>query len=322
MRTQNQKLKLLYLMDILLNETDEQHILTVEMLIEKLEIRGINAERKAIYRDLEVLIEYGIDVIRVRNKGVFVGARQFDLPELKLLADAVASSKFITPKKSEQLIRKLQSLTSKNQAQTLTRQIYFLNQDKAENEQIFYNIDTIHQAIELNRQISFVYYAYGQDKKLQPKRNGERYVVSPKLLIWDDRNYYLIAYYARYSGLSHFRLDKMQMIYILDQENDGRAQELNPASYANQTFSMFGGKVQKVELSFDPTLIGVFIDRFGKDIMISKSGDWLKTMLKVNVSVTFYGWLLQMGSQVKLNAPKQVVDGFIDYLDDVRKQYD
>ena len=321
MRTQNQKLKLLLLMDILLNETDEAHPMTADRMIKKLEARGISAERKAVYRDVDALAEYGLDIIKVKNKGVFVGSRQFDLAELKLLADAVASSKFMTAKKSESLIRKIQMLASRYQAKSLNRGIYYLDRAKSDNEQIYYSIDTIHQAVLLHRQISFIYYEYGPDKNLRPKRNGSRYRVSPMLLLWDDRNYYLIAYYPRYQGLSHFRVDKMGAIEILDADSESHAPDLNPAAYATQTFSMFGGELKRVEISFRPELIGVFIDRFGKDMMVTKAGDWLKTTVNVNVSVTFYGWVFQLGRRAKINAPEQVVKGFTDYLDEVNAQY-
>ncbi len=321
MRTQNQKLKLLYLMDMLLNETDEQHPMTVETMIKKLEMLGITAERKAVYRDLEALGEYGLDIIKQKNKGSFIGSRTFSLPELRLLADAVASAKFMTAKKSEALIKKIQTLTSTHEAKRLNRQIYYLDRVKSDNEQIYYNIDTIHQAVEQQHQIGFIYQEYGADKQLHDRRGGERYQVSPYLLLWDDQHYYMIAYYPRYQGLSHFRVDKMRAITVLDEPNARPEKPLDPAGYARRMFSMFGGEETAVELVFEPELTGVMIDRFGREMMIVKAGDRLKTTVKVNVSVSFYGWLFQLGSRVKITGPKNIAAEFTQYLEEVAGQY-
>ena len=322
MRTQNQKLKLLYLMDILKSETDEQHPMTVEAMIKKLEEQEISAERKALYRDLDALETYGLDIIRQKNKGSFIGSRLFSLPELRLLADAVASSKFMTLKKSESLIKKLQTLTSRHQAQALNRQIYYLDRVKSDNEQIYYNIDALHQAIADQKQVSFIYQEYGTDKRLHDRRGGERYQVSPYLLLWDDQHYYMIAYYSRYQGLSHFRVDKMRAIINLDEPVIEIGKPIDPAGYARQVFSMFGGQETEVELAFEPKLMGVMIDRFGRDIMIFKSGEWMKTTVKVNISVSFYGWLFQLGRRIKITAPERTAEDFSRYLEEVAVQYD
>ncbi len=321
MRTQNQKLKLLVLMDILLNKTDEAHTMTAEALVEALAAEGISAERKAIYRDINALKEYGLDIILAPKNGFFVGARDFDMAELKLLADAVASSKFITEKKSKVLIEKLGKLTSEHSAKQLKRQVHYLDRVKSSNESIYYNTDTLHEAIEKKRQIGFLYYEYALNKELVPKRNGEQYRVSPYLLLWEDENYYLIAYHPRYEALSHFRVDKMRGIEILDEPAAVLPEKIHPADYARQTFSMFGGEEQPITMAFRPNLIGVFIDRFGKSITITEDDGWLKTRVYVRVSPSFFAWVFQLADGVKLTSPQNVVDAYSEHIKKTAAQY-
>lgn len=322
MRTENQKMKLLYLIDILLRKTDEAHPMTVDAMIAALHTVGISAERKAIYRDMAALKEYGLDIVKLPRKGFFVGVRDFDLAELKLLADAVASSKFITEKKSKALIEKLGRLTSETSAKQLKRQVHYLDRVKSSNEAIYYNTDALHTAIEQNRQIGFIYYEYSLNKRLVPKRNGEQYRVSPYMLLWEDENYYLIAFHPRYQALSHFRVDKMRDIEILDEQAAVLPEKIHPADYAKRTFSMFGGEEMPITLAFEPYLIGVFIDRFGSDITMTRSNGWMKTRVHVRVSPSFFAWVFQLKDQVKLLAPKAVVDEYTAHLKKTMAQYD
>jgi len=321
MRTQNQKLKLLYIMDILLSRTDENHPITADALVKVLEEQGITAERKAVYRDIAALQEYGVDIIKSPKKGFFVGSRDFDLAELKLLADAVASAKFITEKKSKALIGKLGKLTSRHHARQLKRQVHYLDRVKSSNEQIFYNTDAIHEAIDQKCQIGFIYYEYGLNKVLIPKRNGERYRVSPYLLHWEGENYYLIAYYPRYETLAHFRVDKMRDIELLPEKAEKRSEKINPSDYAKRTFSMFGGEEMPITMTFKPDLIGVFIDRFGKDITLTKEGDWLRTRVHVRVSPSFFAWVFQLGDGIKLMSPSKIVDEYTEFLQKIISLY-
>ena len=208
------KLKLLYLLEILWKDTDEEHTLTVPQLISRLEQRGISAERRSVYDDIQSLRDWGLDILerRTRTHGYYLASRTFELPELKLLVDAVQSSRFITVKKSQQLIKKIGSLTSRQEAGQLSRQVYVANRVKTGNEGIYYNVDEIHKAISQNRQISFQYAEYTLTKGVRHRRGGERYLVSPYILSWDDENYYLIAYHPRYEGLAHFRVDRKSVV--------------------------------------------------------------------------------------------------------------
>lgn len=312
-KSSNQKLKLLYLYKILQEKTDENHTMTVPQIIEELARYGIAAERKSIYDDLEALRYFGLDIASVKTKrtGYFIASREFELPELKLLADAVASSKFITEKKSSELIHKIGSLTSSFEAKQLQRQVCVMGRLKTINEKIYYNVDTIHQAIAQNRQISFMYFEYALDKTIRYRNNGEKYVLSPYALSWDDENYYMIAYYEKYANLSHFRVDKMEHIALLEEKRlplpDKK--EFNTAEYSKKVFNMFGGQEEQIRLQFDNSLIGVVLDRFGKEVSIRKADD-KSFIINVDafVSPPLLGWLFSFGSKVKVLTPESLIE--------------
>ncbi len=320
-----QKMKLLYLMKILMERTDEEHFMTISQMVEALAELGIGAERKSLYDDLEALRAFGLDVEsrRGKNFGYYIASRTFELPELKLLVDAVQSSRFITQKKSVQLIRKIESLTSAGQARQLDRQVYIPNRVKTMNESIYYNVDEIHRAISEEKKISFLYSEYKLDKKLHVRRNGERYAVSPYLLLWNDGHYYLVAYYERYGGLSHFRVDKMSRITMEPENREKLRQKLDPAEYANRMFDMFGGDVQGVVVEFDEGLVGVVMDRFGRDVFISEARDGKFTAhLKVAVSPAFLSWVFQFGKKAKIISPPSVAQKLVQMAQEVAERYE
>ncbi|MEI7884697.1 MAG: WYL domain-containing transcriptional regulator [Clostridia bacterium] len=312
----NPKLKLLYLMKILIEQTDEENTLSLNALIEELKKYDISAERKSIYKDMELLKEFGLDIILKKTKSFnyYIGTRDFELPELKLLVDAVQSSKFITKKKSSTLIKKLENLTSWNLAKLLQRQVFVSDRVKAINEKIYYSIDKLHNAIAQNKQVSFKYFEYTVEKKKQYRRNGEAYLVSPYALSWVDDNYYLVAYYAKHEKtLTHFRVDRMTELKLLEEprisikEVNGD-KEFNIAKYSKQLFSMFNGECVKVHLQFHKELINVVIDRFGEEVQICKSeGDHFSVCVEVASSSAFLGWLFQFGDKVKILAPVDLV---------------
>lgn len=312
-KSSHQKLKLLYLMKILQEKTDENHALTVPQIIEELARCGISAERKSIYDDLEALRIFGLDIVSVKAKatGYLVAGRTFQLPELKLLADAVASAKFITEKKSRELIRKIESLTSIYEAKQLQRQVYVLGRVKAMNEQIYYNVDAIHQAIAQDRKIAFRYFEYTLEKQKQFRNEGAAYVVSPYALSWDDENYYMIAYYEKHPNLSHFRVDKMEDIALLEapRQKLPDRKEFCPAEYAKKVFGMFGGEEELLTLQFDNSLIGVVLDRFGREITICpRNGSSFVVRVNALVSPTLLGWLFSFGDKVKILAPEDLIE--------------
>jgi predicted DNA-binding transcriptional regulator YafY len=309
-KNSNQKLRLLYVMRLLLENTDEQHTMTLSELGERLAQYGISFERKSLYSDIETLRQFGVDIILTKGShfGYFVVNRTFELPELKLLMDAVQSSRFITAKKSVQLISKLESLVSVYEASKLKRQVFITGRVKAPNESIYYSIDKLYEAIAANRKVSFKYYEYTLSKKMRFRRNGHDYVVSPYALHWDGDNYYLICHNPE-RGIAHFRVDKISTITDVDEDRTPMDENLDLAQYAKRTFAMFTGADETVTVRFANDLIGVVIDRFGSDIAIQKTDDeHFAAELPVNVSQTFLSWIFQFGPQAQITAPAAVVE--------------
>lgn len=331
-RSPMQKQKLLYLRKIMLEKTDESHSLTTNEIIAELNSYGISAERKSLYDDLKILENYGIDICRTKTSTMryYVGSRDFEMPELKLLVDAIQSSKFITHKKSLSLIKKIEGLVSDNDGKQLQRQVYVANRVKTLNEKIYYNVDTIHNAISAEKQITFKYYQwevnFGAEKKIikTERKNGSAYKVSPWALCWDDENYYLIAYDQTADMIKHYRVDKMEDIEITNDERDGRDlyEKFDIAGYTKSVFSMFGGEEVNVKLSVKNELIGVIVDRFGTDIFITKESD---ETFCINVSVIlsqqFYAWLFGLGDGVKILTPKRVADEYKGSLEKIINAY-
>lgn len=325
-KSSNQKLKMLYLMKILLEKTDDENTITLNEMIAELERHGITAERKSIYDDIEALRQYGIDITTRKTKTTdyFVANRLFELPELKLLVDAVQCSKFITHKKSNELIKKIESFASVHQAILLQRQVYVANRVKTMNEGIYYNVDKLHTAIAENKQVSFKYFEYTVDKEKRFRKNGEKYIVSPYALSWDDENYYLVTFSEKYYDFTHYRVDRMSDIEIINEPRTKLPDEeqFNIAEYSKKVFNMFGGEEEMVKLQFDSSLVNVVIDRFGKDITLEKV-DENNFVVRVNIAVssTFLAWLFQFGDKVKILSPESVVKRYEDNLKAIIAQY-
>ena len=322
-RTANQKTKLLYVMRLLLQESDEAHPLSTEDLIRRLSEAGIKAERKSIYSDVETLRAFGLDVhgTRGRSAGYYIGSREFELPEIKLLIDSVQASKFITERKTMQLIRKLAGLTSVHEAALMKRQLYVKNRIKSMNESIYYNVDAIHQAIAEDKQIEFRYCSYTVTKEKKFRRNGRPYRVSPLALSWAEENYYLIAYEAEAGKIKHFRVDKMDGIRVTEKFRQGKdlLPEKDMGEYARKNFSMFGGEEQTVTMRLSNRMIGVVIDTFGKDVPISSvDEDPFQIRATVAVSPQFFGWLFGLDGEVAITAPREVMEAFQAQMERVK----
>lgn len=316
----NQKLKLLYLVDILERKTDEKHPMTAARLIEELEQLGVSAERKSIYDDVEQLNQYGYDIVHIKsriNGGYYMASRQFELAELKVLVDSVQASRFLSVKKTRELIGKLEQLCSIYEEKQLKRQVYVLNRVKTDNENIFYNVDYIHDAIHNNKQISFQYYEWNTDKAMKLKRDGARYVVSPLGLTWDDENYYLVAFEEEKSSIRHYRVDKIKSIEVLsaDRSEESGHRKFDMATYTNKVFGMYGGEQNKVTLAFPEQLIGVMLDRFGKDVSLKKEKDGRYSIrTDVVISDQFFGWLTGLGKQVQIISPDSARQKYKEFL--------
>lgn len=324
MKKSNQKLKLLYLARILTEKTDEEHAITVPEIIAELSRNGISAERKSIYDDLECLRLFGLDICsrKSRTTGYYIASRDFELPELKLLVDSVQASKFITHKKSLELISKIEKLTSRENAKMLQRQVFVTDRVKTVNEKIYYNVDKIHEAIAKNKQITFKYFNLNVNKEKEYRKDGRLYTESPVSLTWDDENYYLITYKEKYASYTHYRVDKMERIEITEETRVLSDKPFDLSSYAKSTFQMFGGEEIDVCVRFENELVGVVFDRFGTNIPIIKRGDkHFDCHIKVAASTQFLSWIISFGGRAKIISPDSVKDSLISLLAEVEKNY-
>ncbi len=319
-KSANQKIKILYLLRLLLENTDEEHGLTLKEIESALFDDGISVERKTLYDDMETLRLYGIDIDKrteKRSTTYHVISRDFELPELKLLIDAVQCSKFISEKKSRELIDKLSSLVSRHDAARLRRQVYVANRVKTDNERIYYSVDYIHEAINTNKKISFLYFEWNEKKEKVLRHGGKRYVISPHALTWDDENYYMIGYDGEAGLIKHFRVDKMQSLSFVDEARDGEKlfSDFDMALYSKKAFGMYGGREESVTLRCKNRMAGVIVDRFGEDVVFLRSdNEHFEVHVKVYVSPNFYGWLLSLSDGVIVTAPESVRDEFHDLL--------
>lgn len=322
-RAERQKLKLFYLRDFLLRNTDEEHPATMKDILAHLESKDIKAERKSIYSDIESLRDYGMDIVQSAGR-YYVGSRSFELPELKLLVDSVQSSKFITYKKTETLIKKIEELASVNQARQLNRQVFVTNRIKSMNESIYYNVDEIHSGIAHNRKIRFRYFEYNIAKEKVFRKDGAYYEVSPFAMTWDDENYYLVAFDSGAGIVKHYRVDKMADISMLEEERDGAEvyATLDMGSYSRKVFGMFSGKEQTVQLRAAKHLVGTFLDRFGKEIIVVPDGaDHFTVSVDVVVSPQFFGWICSFGAEAVITGPAQVVEQMRSLVRSINGEY-
>lgn len=325
----HQQRKILLLREILLRETDENHGLTMEQIISALEKEGISAERKSIYENMETLSLCGLEIQKERIGSAtyyYALPPYFEEVELRLLADAVASSRFITQKKSEQLIEKLTALTSRHQGGDLKRRVYVADRIKNMNETVLYLIDDLGRAIAQGKAVEFRYFDWmphqGLLKRI-PRRNGAFYTCSPWQLLWQDQFYYLIAYDHGSGAIRHYRVDRMGEIRITDQPRQGEKEfeQIHMEDYTARLFGMFGGKTERVILSFPARLLDVMIDRFGKNLTPHPAENGRLT-IHVNLipSLPFYGWLTSLGEEVKIEAPAALRKAYLDTLKSIIKE--
>lgn len=325
-RSQNQKLKLLYLMQMLLERSDENHPLSVQDMIDELSLHDISAERKSIYSDLEALRVFGLDIMQSKGKstGYYIASRDFELPELKLLVDSVQSSKFITHKKTLSLIKKIEGLASVYDAQLLQRQVYVRNRVKSMNESVYYNVDEISGAISRDRAIRFNYFEFDVNKQRRYRHGGKLYEISPFALMWDDENYYMLGYDPEAGKLKHYRVDKMTNIESAETERSGKElfAGMDMSSYSKQVFGMFTGSEQTVKLRFENRLAGAVIDRFGKEVMLIPDGNEHFTVsADIAVSPQFYAWVFGFGTAVEILSPESARQELAQLAESVGRIY-
>lgn len=316
-RQEGQKAKILALLRVFAQKTDDQHRLTVPELVDALSAAGVPAERKSVYTDITALQDAGYDIEQQRGRGggYYLASRTFELPELKLLVDAVQSSKFITRKKSTELITKLEGLTSQYQASSLHRQVFVSGREKSKNETGYYAVDTLHQAIAADQMVTFQYWDWQANGEKRPRRDGALYQVSPWALAWENDNYYLIAYqdYAQPAGIRHYRVDRMRKVSLLDSPRMGKQlyEDLDLAAYIKKHFNMYASAdEQKVTLRCANSMAGTMIDRFGAEVIRvpEEDGEHFHITVPVAVSPQFLGWVCGLSPQVTVLGPACVCD--------------
>lgn len=325
-RSHNQRLKLFYLLDYLMENTDTGlgHTVKTSTIVEYLNEKQIPIEKKTVITDIHLLEEYGIEIeYDYKDQAYRVIDRKFDLQELQLLVDSVQSSKFITQKYAKQLTDKLKKLASKYDRTTLERRNYVANRVRSMNDSVFYHIDDLHIAIANDWKIEFRYFTYNIQKRKEYFRKGELYTASPFALLWNDDNYYLLAYEG--GKMKHFRVDKMDNIEIKYERREGKDlfKEMKLSDRSLKVFSMYGGREESVTLRFSNRLVGVVLDRFGRDVMLMQTDDrHFSVTVNVEVSPQFYGWLCGLGKGVRIVGPASVVQEMGDYVKGIAGMYD
>jgi len=314
---QGQKIKLFYIADILKKYTDEDHPIPATEICDKLAEMGVTAERKAVYDDIEQLLDYGFDIIKTRvpKSGYFLGSRQFEIPEIYLLADAVRTAKFITPKKTRELVSKLQDMLSIYQKAGIENGIYIDSESKCTNEEIFYNIDTVSRAIALKKKISFRYGVRVLQSDRTIKVEYKQRKISPYALTWQDDHYYLIGNYEKYDNLVHFRIDRMRSVSVLEENSRSYCEVseyrevFDVADYTKRLFNMYGGKIENVDLKCNLEILEQITDRFGDKIFVRNITDTHFTFsTKAVISEAFITWVMNYGNKVEVISPSYLRD--------------
>lgn len=327
-KSAKQKLKLLYLLDKLKTDTDENHGITIDEMAEYLDKQGIGSERKSLYNDIEMLRTYGyeIEMQKMNRKAYYkLLSRDFELAELKLLVDSVQAAKFLSEKQTNTLIKKLESFVSKYEAGDLQRQVFVVNRVKNDNKRVILSVDELHRAIHENKQVTFIYNEWNMKKELVPRHNGQVYEVSPWALSWEDENYYLIGYDERERKIKHFRVDKITSLAVVEKARNGEElfEKFDLANYSKSVFGMYGGAEKNVKLRLPSYLVGVIVDRFGKEVMIIPELDGQNFTVRVDVQTSpqFFGWLVGLGDGVSIVEPEDVKLQFQNHLKKILKGY-
>ena len=317
-----QKIKLLKIWEILNRKTDEQHPITTQELIAELNLLGITADRRTIYTDIDSLQEFGYEIQNKRRNHDMVywlPKRQFDLPEIKIIMDCVHSSKFVTASKTEELIDKLADLGGSGRGDLLKRNAVHFNAVKHSNESIYEIVDVLERAIESKKKVSFNYFLLNQLGERVYKHNNKLYVEEPLAMVCNDGNYYLLCYHSEEEYENHiktFRVDRIDNISLLEEDisKEGKTALRKAKQYPLQAFKMYGGPLRRVTLKFDESLIGVIYNKFGEKTVIKKSGDKFTASVQVQISPTFWGWIMQFPTTMKIKSPEDLKEQYRDWV--------
>lgn len=311
-----QKFKLIKLLEMLQQETDEHHPLSTNTICSRLEKIGISCERRTLSKDIDVLNTIGYEVMHTRvgkEKAYYVEDRSFSVPELKILIDAVQAASFITDKKTAELVDKLAALGGSHKADILKSNMVCFNTRKHSNESIYYNVDRLEESIEQQKKVSFRYFDLNENGGKVYRKDGGQYIVEPVALVFNEDNYYLIGYSAKYDNTANYRVDRMDQVSLVDEDTSDRALFLRAGlnDYTGQVFKMYGGEEADIVLEFDNKCIGAVYDRFGEGTKMMPSGEnKCVATVKVQLSPAFWGWLFQFAGEMKLLSPTHVIEQY------------
>ena len=316
-----QKIKLLKLIELLRQETDEMHPMPTNEICRRLGEMGISCERRTLAKDIALLNDQGFEVMWAwvgKEKGYYIEDRSFSIPEIKILMDAVQAAGFITEKKTEDLIGKIADLAGSHRAEVLKSNLVCFNTRKHSNEAIYYNVGFLEVAIQQNKKVIFYYYDLDENGEKIYRREKHHYVVEPVALVFNEDNYYLISYSSRHDGTANYRVDRMEAVEVIEEDICEKAISLRDSvsGYTEQVFKMYGGDTVEVVLSFDDTLISVIYDKFGEEVKITRNAEGKCTAaVKVQVSPVFWGWISQFAGQMKVISPSQIVIMYHEHIE-------
>lgn len=325
-RTNFTKIKLLKLWEILSQDSDEDHPLSTKLIIEKLKSQGIEYDRKTLYEDIRLLNEYGYEVLCEKGQHCnryCVVDRSFDVPELHILMDAVQAAGFITEKKTTELVDKIASLGGSNRAEVLKTNLVHFNTTKHSNENIYYNVNEIGEAILSGKKMSFLYFNYNERGERVFRKDGSRYVVNPVATVFSNDNYYLLCYHDKYDNAASYRVDRMTEVKVETEDinKSKRPKNLDVSMHRKQAFSMYAGEKVRVRLQADKSLIDVLMDKFGEELHIISNGDSVQLETDVQLSPIFFGWCLSFGRKLKIISPKSLREDLHKYLNEIEAEY-
>lgn len=319
------KIKLLLLWDILCKNTDENHALNTDEIVNLLALRGVNVSRKILVQDIAILCDNGYEVLSYKKKYhyYYVVNRSLETAEVVMLADVINASKLPVSQKKA-LVERLSETLCSHQAENISKHIVSLDKGRKGNSSFIYNVDAIDRAINDNKQISFLYFDYDEKHKKVYRKNGNRYVVNPAFMVWNKDNYYMLSFSNGHDNVVTYRLDKMDDVKVEETEREPHPEYeiFNTEEYRKQVFSMFGGETQKVTLLFEPCILSDMFDRFGDDIRIKKADDnTFSVDLTVQISKTFFAWIVGTQGKVKIKSPRKVVDEFNEFVAKIKEAY-
>lgn len=320
----NRKIRMLRLMEILRQETDEQNPMLASEICRKLSDMGISCDRRTLSRDIQLLNEQGYEVMSVmasHEKAYYIEDRSFSVPELKILIDAVQAASFVTERKTSELTEKIASLGGSHRADILKGNMVCFNTRKHRNESIYYNVGCLEEAIEQKKKATFRYYDLNTDGQRVYRRDGQLYEVEPVALVFNEDNYYLMTYSVRYDKTVNYRVDRMDRVKLSQEEICEKAFELRQSvvGYTEQVFKMYSGKTEQVTIRFSNKLIGSVYDKFGEETkMIPIGEDESIATVQVQISPTFWGWVFQFGNQMKIMSPDSVIDEYKSRVEELK----